>query len=117
MNATAIVERIAFSSGFEPNMAVLNPCERYLRAFIVLMYDRDAQGEDERAMHAARTIARELNCAGYTAYRLGIQTMDTYRPTDLGYVEVLRGLKQYFDPGGVLAPGRYDLFDELSEGG
>ena len=68
-------------------------------------------------MHAARTIARELNCAGYTAYRLGIQTMDTYRPTDLGYVEVLRGLKQYFDPGGVLAPGRYDLFDELSEGG
>lgn len=102
--------------GFEPMLSMTLVTERALTCVVSICYDREVPGEDERAMHCYRELLRELNACGYHSYRLGIQSAEEMR-TDDDYAAVLGGLKQFFDPNGVLAPGRYGIGEGAVAGG
>jgi 4-cresol dehydrogenase (hydroxylating) len=94
--------------GFEPMLSMTLVTERALTCVVSICYDREVPGEDERAMACYRALLQELHACGYHSYRLGIQSADEMK-TDDEYAAVLGGLKQMFDPNGVLAPGRYGI--------
>jgi len=105
----ALVEQVAREHALEPNLSYLNVSERYLRAFAVIAYDRDADDEEARAQACHDRMLAQLVAAGFPPVRLGVQSMRSVRPCDPQYSEWLRRLKQVFDPNDVLAAGRYDF--------
>ncbi|MBN8548969.1 MAG: FAD-binding oxidoreductase [Deltaproteobacteria bacterium] len=109
IEATKIVDLISEKHGFEPNISLMNCTQWSYRFFAITNYDRDEPGEDARAFACHREIGQALNDAGYTSYRLGIQSFDAMPFSDAGYIELLRTIKTSLDPQDVVAPGRYDF--------
>jgi 4-cresol dehydrogenase (hydroxylating) len=106
---TTIVEDISLGYKLEPMCMFFNMSQWYMKAFIVVMFDRDAPGEEERARSCHDEMLVRLVAAGYPPVRLGIQSMHLVAPTDQVYVDLLRNLKRTIDPADIIAPGRYDF--------
>jgi 4-cresol dehydrogenase (hydroxylating) len=87
-----------------------------MKSFIVIMFDRDAPGEEERARLCHDEILARLTEAGYPPVRLGIQSMHLGAPTDPVYIDLVRNLKKALDPADILAPGRYDFRSRWGSG-
>lgn len=104
-----VVERHSAACDLEPNTLFFNTSERYLKGLVVVAYDRDAGGEEERARRCHDGIFAELVAKGYLPNRLGVQSMEAIAPTSEAHSKLLRDLKQQLDPNDVLAPGRYDF--------
>jgi 4-cresol dehydrogenase (hydroxylating) len=104
-----IVERVCSDCGFEPNLAFLNISERKLHFFVAIIYDRETAGDDERAMCCHDILFKQLNNAGYSSYRLGIQSMASISSFSDTRVGALKDLKTLFDPNDIISPGRYDF--------
>ena len=102
-----ITYRVLLAHGFEPMISLTLLTERTIGCVISISYDREIEGEDERAMRCHKQLLKELNADGYFPYRLGIQSMEQMNGTS-GYNTVLRRLKDALDPNGILSPGRYD---------
>jgi 4-cresol dehydrogenase (hydroxylating) len=100
--ATILVEH-----GFEPIMSMSLINERSTITTIALTYDRDVEGEDERAMKAYRALTETLIKRGYPPYRLSVAGMDL-GDTGGDYSVALRSIKAALDPGAILSPGRYE---------
>lgn len=107
--AEKLATKICADHGFEPNLALLNTSERACRMFIAIMYDRNIEGEDERALECQNQLQDELSDSGFPSFRLGLQSMHTFVPRYERYRTMMRQLKQLFDPKSVIAPGRYDF--------
>jgi 4-cresol dehydrogenase (hydroxylating) flavoprotein subunit len=90
---------------FEPMISFTLLSGRSLGCLITIAYDREVEGEDERAMSCYADLRDRLNNAGYYAYRKGIQSMGQ-EPLD-SYSNVLHLIKKALDPASVLSPGRY----------
>lgn len=105
--AISIAESTMLEHGFEPNLGMSCPSGRCLRMFIAMTYDRDVEGEDQRAQNCHDALFTQLNQAGFLPYRLGIQSMPQTPERTPEYAAVLQQLKTSFDPNGILAPGRY----------
>jgi 4-cresol dehydrogenase (hydroxylating) flavoprotein subunit len=90
---------------FEPMISFTLLSGRSLGCLITIAYDREVEGEDERAMSCYADLRDRLNNAGYYAYRKGIQSMGQ-EPLD-SYSNVLHLIKKALDPESVLSPGRY----------
>lgn len=105
---TQIVEQHCFAHDIEPNIALLNVSERALHLFVVLVYDRDVAGADAKAELCQQAISQHLVQVGYSAYRLGIQSMEQYSMLPKHRRAILRQIKGIFDPKGIIAPGRYE---------
>jgi 4-cresol dehydrogenase (hydroxylating) len=100
-----LVDRLLLEHGFEPQMSISLATERTLVCVITISYDRQVDGEDERAMACYQALSNELLARGYPPYRLSLARMaagggETYQRL----LEVLKGA---VDPRGILAPGRY----------
>ena len=109
VRAVGIMQRIMAGFSFEPNIGMSCVSGRSFHAFAAITFDRDAPGEDERAMACQAAISDALAEAGYLPYRLGIHTMNSLpRPTD-DYGKLMATLKRALDPNDILAPGRYDF--------
>ncbi len=104
-----IATETVLGHGFEPGMTLTLLTERCLENVISIMYDRDVEGEDERAMECYRELLGKLIRERFYPYRLGIQSMDGLPGAADGNHEFLRKLKQTLDPHSILAPGRYGL--------
>jgi 4-cresol dehydrogenase (hydroxylating) len=92
---------------FEPMISLTLMTERTVGCVVSIVYDRDAEGEDQRARLCHEELLNRLTKSGYYPYRLGIQSMDLMRHTGpLG--QFLSDLKNYLDPQRILAPGRYE---------
>jgi 4-cresol dehydrogenase (hydroxylating) flavoprotein subunit len=103
-----IATTIMLSHGFEPGMTLTLINERCMDNVMSISYDRDIEGEDDRALSCYQELAETLIKRGYYPYRLGTHSMDLinqYGGKD--YVELLRGLKELFDPNQIIARGRY----------
>ena len=64
--------------------------------------------EETRAWELYESLRRELTQAGYFPYRLGVQSQEKAPYTEERR-RALQRLKETFDPGGVIAPGRYGI--------
>ncbi len=113
--ATRIIERVLPAHGFEPLTAMVAQTERSIYLVPLVIYDRDIEGEDERAMQAHDALLAELVEKGYLPYRLGIQSMSALPAPDDDHGALLRRIKRALDPDDILAPGRYDFRDTWPE--
>jgi 4-cresol dehydrogenase (hydroxylating) flavoprotein subunit len=103
----SIVERIMLAHGFEPGVTITLLTERAMDIVISIMFDRELEGEDERALACHDELLADLIAAGYYPYRLSLRAMDQLPPSAPGYSCLLGGVKDMLDPGHRLAPGRY----------
>ena len=106
---TRTVEEVSISQNLEPMCMFFAMSQWYMKSFIVIMFDRDAPGEEERAQLCHDEIFARLQKAGYPPVRLGIQSMHLGAPSEQSYVNLIRDLKKTLDPNDVVAPGRYDF--------
>lgn len=113
--AARIVERVLPAHGFEPLTAMVAQTERSIYLVPLIIYDRDIEGEDERAMQAHDALLAELVDQGYLPYRLGIQSMNALPSPGDDHGALLRRIKRALDPDDILAPGRYDFRDTWPE--
>jgi 4-cresol dehydrogenase (hydroxylating) flavoprotein subunit len=102
------VKKIMLAFSFEPLIAVVFFSERVLSCVISIAYDRDVQGEDDKAMQCHDEIVRRLAELGYYPYRLGVQNMSKLPAPDENYLQTLKKLKDALDPDHILSPGRYE---------
>jgi len=107
--AVAMMDEISAEYGFEPNLGLISSTERTLEVTGAVLFDRDQPGEDERALACHDKLVTSLTAAGFTPYRLGIQSMRLFDDLEDSSVELLRRLKATLDPNDILAPGRYDF--------
>jgi 4-cresol dehydrogenase (hydroxylating) len=98
---------IANKYGFEPHIAFIFPSERAVYMFPTIIYDRDIQGEDGRAMACHDEMLQAMIAEGYFPYRLGIQSMQALpKPVD-GHDKLVAQIKNLLDPNHILSPGHY----------
>ncbi|WP_309894438.1 FAD-binding oxidoreductase [Archangium sp.] len=104
--ALAIAEPLPSKFGFEPNLCLLGVSARCAYLVVALVYDRQVEGEDERALACYHALHEAMNAGGYYPSRLGIQAPLLAAAED-DSARVLGTLKAALDPHGILAPGRY----------
>ena len=103
----SIASETLLAHGFEPSITVTLLTERAIDVVISIGYDREVEGEDERAQTAYRVLLEKVVAEGFYPYRLatlGMPLMDQMKPE---VRELLAKLKAAFDPKGILSPGRY----------
>jgi 4-cresol dehydrogenase (hydroxylating) len=106
--AIVVAEEVMPAHGFEPLLAIVAPSERCLYVLPLLTYDRDVNGDDDRAKACHDALVARHQGLGYLPHRLGIQSMGALPAPVDDSAEVLRRIKRALDPAGILAPGRYD---------
>ena len=103
---TELARRILLAHGFEPGISLTMISPRAVNCVISITYDRQVEGEDERALHCYRELEKECEMAGYYPYRLGTLSMQR-EPLD-GAAQLLGIIRSAIDPQRLLAPGRYE---------
>jgi len=104
----AICESGLKEAGFDPVISMDCYTPRSLHLSILILYDRETPGEDERAMLCHDQLLEALAAIGIFPFRLGIQSMPFAAQSTGACWNLIRRLKQSLDPNGTLAPGRYD---------
>ena len=107
--AIGVFERRAAEHGIDPQIGLSCPSGRSMHLFLSIIYDRNLDGADERAMACYDETLAELAGLGHLPYRLGIQSMKTLPTPDDDHGFIMKLLKQSLDPANVVAPGRYDF--------
>ena len=74
-----------------------------------IIYDREAEGHDKKAMECYKEIAETLTKEGYPPYRLGVQSMDKMLSTSPEYIEFINKLKSTIDPNNIISPSHYGI--------
>jgi 4-cresol dehydrogenase (hydroxylating) len=103
---TELASGILLERGFEPMISLTMITDRSLACVISIAFDREASGEDGRALECYHLLMERLAAGGYYPYRLGLASMGKGEPTD-PYSDLLRKLKNVLDPSKILAPRRY----------
>ncbi len=112
--AVEITESVCRKYDFEPNIGFLAISERVLDVTGALCYDRNRNGQDEKAMQCYNELMQQFIDAGYSPYRLGIQSMHLMTNyTENSFLNLLNQLKTLLDPNHILAPGRYIARDPI----
>lgn len=100
--------------GFEPNIGLNFMSERSLAFTSAIIYDREAKGEDARAMACYNDIMQSLCNAGYVPYRLGTQSMEEGMMADsAAYQHMLAKIKHALDPNDIVSPMHYGISGQL----
>ena len=111
--ALEIVEHTLARYEFEPILIIGCISERVVYINVDITYDREVEGEDERALECHDALLGRLIGTGYVPYRLGIESVrllpEPYDDTG----KLLGALKKTLDPNNILAPGRYGLGAEV----
>lgn len=105
----ALIEEGMIGFGFEPIVGIQCHSPRAAHVVASIVYDRARPGHDARALACHDAVLKRLTGEGFIPYRLATAAMGTLPEADGAYGRLLRQLKQTLDPGGILAPGRYEL--------
>jgi 4-cresol dehydrogenase (hydroxylating) len=105
--AVEIASQLLLERGFEPGITVTHLTERAIDVVISITYDRETEGEDERAKAAYLELLERLGAEGFYPYRLATLGMGVMDGMSTETRAVLTKLKQAFDPKGLISPGRY----------
>ena len=103
---TGLVSELMLRHGFEPIISLTVLTDRTLSCIITIAYDREAPGEDDRALACYHELLNCLAKHGYYSYRLSIAAMAAANVNGT-YTIALGAIKNALDPKGILAPGRY----------
>lgn len=106
---TGLVAETMLAHGFEPAMSVFAISERCAYIAVMLIFDRDVDGEDDRALACHDAMLQALIERGYVPHRVPIRAMEMLRSVNPAYPVFLDCLKRALDPNGILAPGRYGI--------
>ncbi|MFG0251392.1 MAG: FAD-binding oxidoreductase [Phycisphaerales bacterium JB038] len=101
-------EEICARFGFEFALTITNLAPRHGIGVISITYDRENEAEEQRAIQCVDEISRTCRGMGFEPYRLptwGMASQAARWPATLR--EVMLGVKTAFDPGHIVAPGRY----------
>lgn len=102
-----IVRETMQRHGFEPAVTITLLTERTIDSVVNVAYDRDIDGEDERAMACHDDMLKQFCDLGFYPYRLGLQTVGKMPPRSVEYERFITGIRDHLDPNRILAPGRY----------
>ncbi|MCA9701623.1 MAG: hypothetical protein KC431_29150, partial [Myxococcales bacterium] len=112
---TTIVDQLFERHGFEPNVTLICAGPRHIDMVVLVVYDREVPGEDERAMALHDELLAAVCERGYYPYRLGVQSMDALPESQGDYAYLQTQIRAALDPAGILAPGRYDFESKRSD--
>ncbi len=98
------VHEICLLCGFEPNIGLQLASPRCVHAFVMLVYDREVAGEDERALACHDQLLGYLAGLGIYPYRLALPALDRLPPGEQDYGTFMKKIKQALDPRGILRP-------------
>jgi len=107
--ALQIVKEALEKYAFEPILIIGCISARVIYLNVDITYDREVEGEDEKALACHDEMLGRLIEEGYVPYRLGIQSVRLVPEPDDDSGLLLNRLKEALDPSGILAPGRYGL--------
>ena len=97
------INNVCHAHELDPSIT-LNPISQMvLEAVVSVEYNKS---QVEKAKTCIRQLQETLNDQGHISYRTNINDMDLYLEEG-PYMNVLRGLKESFDPNGIISPGRY----------
>jgi 4-cresol dehydrogenase (hydroxylating) flavoprotein subunit len=109
--ALTLMEAIMVQYGFEPGLTVQCMTERVVYLVASISFDRDAPGDDEKALSCYHEMVATLERAGYPLYRSSVASMAGERVAapqrDASTEAVLADLTTALDPARIIAPGRY----------
>ena len=95
--------------GFDFYCALLLMNPRAVIALMAILYDRDAQGQAERARALHDELTAAMQAAGYQPYRAGLLTWPRLWAGAPALAALNGRLKAALDPAGAIAPGRYGI--------
>ncbi|MCI5071398.1 FAD-binding oxidoreductase [bacterium] len=98
---------------YEPIIAMTFPSSRSIYFLPVIVYDREQEGEDTRAMRCHDEMLQAFIEKKCFPHRLGIQSMKSLPEPNDSYLKFLETIKNTIDPAKIMSPGRYD-FDKKS---
>jgi 4-cresol dehydrogenase (hydroxylating) len=104
-----IINAIQIKYSYEPGISITLLTERALDCVVSLVYDRDIQGEDLRALACHDEMFEALTNEGYFPYRLSSHAHKAFSKIDSSLSPVLRSLKQHMDPESTLSPQKYNI--------
>lgn len=104
-----IINNIQIKYGYEPGLSITLLTERTLDCVISLVYDRDIEGEDEKALACHDELFETLTNQGYFPYRLSSHAHDAYDKIDSSLKPQLRKIKNALDEGDILSPQKYGI--------
>jgi 4-cresol dehydrogenase (hydroxylating) flavoprotein subunit len=102
-----LVSKTLLEAGFEPLISLTLITPRTVNCVISITYDRDVEGEDQRAMKCYHALANQCTAGGYHPYRLGITSMQNENPAGT-HARFVQNIRAFADPASILAPGRYE---------
>ena len=105
--AVSLMTDITTDHEFEANIGLHAVSYRCLHGFWALMYDRDIDGEDDRAMACYGAVADAMVRDGYLPYRLGLQGVPSLDDLPDRNRAALAAIKAVLDPDGAIGPGLY----------
>jgi len=104
-----IINAIQIKYSYEPGLSITLLTERTLDCVVSLVYDRDIQGEDLKALACHDEMFEALTNEGYFPYRLSSHAHKAFSEIDSSLSPVLKSLKQHMDPENSLSPKKYNI--------
>ncbi|WP_166881267.1 FAD-binding oxidoreductase [Massilia mucilaginosa] len=114
--AIGMIESTFAKYRFEANIGFNVFNARTLDFFVVIAYDRDIAGDDERAMACHDELMGKLIARGYLPSRLGIHSMTSLPDTNDDSDAFIDAIKKIADPANILSLGRYTTRDSSRPG-
>jgi 4-cresol dehydrogenase (hydroxylating) len=104
-----IIHDTQIKYGYEPGLSITLLTERTLDCVISLVYDRDIEGEDAKAIACHDELFEILTNKGYFPYRLSSHAHDAYQQIDSSLIPQLKKIKSALDEGNILSPNKYGI--------
>jgi 4-cresol dehydrogenase (hydroxylating) len=102
-------QRVFRHFGFTPYMTLNIVNTKAILCVLNLVFDRRESEQVQRAHRCVDTLFETWASQGIYPYRLGVQSMWQFVTANDPYWQVVRALKDVFDPNRIIAPGRYNL--------
>lgn len=104
-----IIHDTQIKYGYEPGLSITLLTERTLDCVISLVYDRDIEGEDAKAIACHDELFEILTNKGYFPYRLSSHAHDAYQQIDSSLMPQLKKIKSALDEDNILSPNKYGI--------
>jgi 4-cresol dehydrogenase (hydroxylating) len=107
--AMELAQQLTGKHGFIPYVTLNAASPESLEAVINIVFPTGGAVQVERAHWCADELIVEYMKHGFILYRAGIQSMSSIVTRDSPHWQLIARLKDVFDPGHIIAPGRYNL--------